>query len=229
MNEHREELVADEKAYLPNQKECAQIIRDDEKGISTATTNPNVEKWRQRLEEAIAEEDEDAAALYREKIARAESGANAKDYSYHYLPYKTDSGFERDFFKRAIATAELKAKHLEVYYNGDAPFTEFRIRCYRKIGGIQQSVGQYTPDFLIVQRDKARKKIVKCLIVETKGELYANDPAFKSRKAFMQTTFLAQNNGGEGFPEYDYLYLQEDKGGLWHGLLVDEINKFFKE
>lgn len=229
LNEHREELVADEKSYLPSQKECAQIIRDDEKGISTGETNPNVEKWRQRLEEAIAEEDEDAAALYREKIARAESGANAKDYSYHYLPYKTDSGFERDFFKRAIATAELKSKHLEVYYNGDAPFTEFRIRCYRKIGGIQQSVGQYTPDFLIIQRDKARKKIVKCLIVETKGELYANDPAFKSRKAFMQTTFLAQNKGGNGFPEYDYLYLQEDKGGQWQGLLVDEINKFFKE
>ena len=45
----------------------------------------------------------------------------------------------------------------------------------------------------------------------------------------MQTTFLAQNKGGEGFPEYDYLYLQEDKGGLWQDLLVDEINKFFKE
>ena len=39
----------------------------------------------------------------------------------------------------------------------------------------------------------------------------------------------AQNKGGEGFPEYDYLYLQEDKGGQWQGLLVDEINKFFKE
>jgi hypothetical protein len=47
LNEHREELVADEKAYLPSQKECAQIIRDDEKGISTGETNPNVEKWRQ--------------------------------------------------------------------------------------------------------------------------------------------------------------------------------------
>ena len=62
-----------------------------------------------------------------------------------------------------------------------------------------------------------------------KGELYANDPAFKSRRAFMQTTFLAQNKGGEGFPEYDYLYLQEDKGGQWQGIFVDEINKFFKE
>lgn len=45
----------------------------------------------------------------------------------------------------------------------------------------------------------------------------------------MQTTCLAQNKGDEGFPEYDYLYLQEDKGGLWQVLLVDEINKFFKE
>ena len=67
------------------------------------------------------------------------------------------------------------------------------------------------------------------MIVETKGELYANDPAFKSRNAFMQTTFLARNKGGNGFPEYDYLYLQEDKVGRWQGLLVDEISKFFKE
>lgn len=229
LNAHREELVADVKDYIPNQKECAQIIRDDEKGVSTAEANPNVEKWRRRLEEAIAEGDEDEADHYREKIARAETGANVKDFTYHYLPYKTDSGFERSFFDRAIRSAELKAKNLEIYYNGDAPFTEFRIRCYRKVGGIQQSVGQYTPDFLVIRRDKSRKKIVKCLIVETKGELYANDPMFKSRKDFMQTTFLARNKGGEGFPEYDYLYLQEDKGGKWQGLFIDEINKFFKE
>ena len=229
LNDHREELVADEKDYIPSQKECAQIIRDDEKGIATAAANPNVEKWRQRMEEAIAEGDEDEAEHYREKIARAESGANAKDFTYHYLPYKTDSGFERSFFERAIRTDELKARHLEIYYNGDVPYTQFGIRCYRKIGGIQQSVGQYTPDFLVIQRGKAGKKIVKCLIIETKGSLYANDPAFKARKTFMQTTFLAQNKGGEGFPEYDYLYLQEDKDDQWQGLFVDEINKFFKE
>ena len=229
LNDHREELVAETKDYIPSQKECAQIIRDDEKGVSTAEENPNVAKWRQRMEEALADGDEDDVAYYREKIARAETGPNVKDFTYHYLPYKTDSGFERSFFDRAIRSAELKAKHLEIYYNGDAPFTEFRIRCYRKVCGIQQSVGQYTPDFLVIQRDKARKKIVKCLIVETKGELYANDPGFKARKAFMQTTFLAQNKGSEGFPEYDYLYLQEDKGGQWQGLFVDEINKFFKE
>jgi len=229
LNEHREELVADAKDYIPSPKECAQILRDDEKGVSTVEANPNVEKWRQRMEEAVAEGDEDEASHYREKIARAEAGANVKDFTYHYLPYKTDSGFERSFFDRAIRTAELKAKNLEIYYNGDAPFTEFRIRCYRKVGGIQRSVGQYTPDFLVIQRDKARKKIVKCLIVETKGDLYANDPAFKARKAFMQTTFLARNKGSAGFPEYDYLYLQEGKGGQWQGLFVDEINKFFKE
>ena len=54
-------------------------------------------------------------------------------------------------------------------------------------------------------------------------------PALANRGVDTNALLAMCNKGGNGFPEYDYLYLQEDKGGQWQGLLVDEINKFFKE
>ena len=89
-------------------------------------------------------------------------------------------------------------------------------------------VGIYTPDFLIIKRKDG--KIHKIIVVETKGEIYAKDPTFKDKKAFMETEFSKQNNSAYGYQRFDYLYLEDtlpekDRLTVTH----DKICEFFKE
>ena len=65
----------------------------------------------------------------------------------------------------------------------------------------------YTPDFLIIKRKDG--KIYKAIIVETKGEIYKNEPSFNSKKSFVETEFLKQNNQAFGYKRFDYLYLED--------------------
>ena len=226
--DHREVVVDDATPFTPSQKKCREIVRADEGGASVTPVSANVKKWQARLDEELAsdEPDSELVAIYRSKIEAASRDVDADyDKTYHYLPYRTDSAFERDFLADALKTEELRKKNLEIYYNGDSPFTEFVIQCYRKVDGDLESVGRYTPDFLIISRDKTRKKIDKCLIVETKGKVYANDPDFKARREFMQGLFMARQNAKADCPAYEYLYLEEDD--KWHSRLVETIGKFF--
>lgn len=130
-----------------------------------------------------------------------------KDRTYHYLPYHTDSRLEQDFLKDILTLPELEQLGLEVYYNGDRAMTEFKVKCYKTTGGKWQYIGMYTPDFLIIQRKDG--KIHKAIIVETKGEIYANDPTFKEKRSFMETEFLRQNNRQFGYTRFEYLYLED--------------------
>ena len=187
-----------------------------------------MKKWQSRLDDELAAEEPDEAliSIYRERLESARNSIDADyDKTCHYLPYRTDSAFERKFFADALKTDELRKKGLELYYNGDSPFTEFVIQCYKKVDGQLESVGRYTPDFLILSRDKSRKKVEKCLIVETKGKLYANDPEFIERRKFMEGMFKARQNSKSDCPTYEYLYLEED--GPWYSQLVDVIGRFF--
>lgn len=130
-----------------------------------------------------------------------------KDRSFHYLPYHTDSGFEQRFLQEVLSFPQLEQLGLEVYYNGDRAMTEFKIKCYKTDGSRWQYIGMYTPDFLILQRRAG--KIHKAIIVETKGEIYANDPTFKEKRRFMETEFLRQNNKEFGYARFEYLYLED--------------------
>ena len=73
-------------------------------------------------------------------------------------------------------------------------------------------------------------KIYKAIIIETKGEIYANDPVFKEKRSFMEQEFIKQNNQQFGYKRFDYLYLEDT-------MLEDErikltnakIIEFFKE
>ena len=127
--------------------------------------------------------------------------------SFHYLPYRTDSGFEQTFLKEVLSFDEIENLGLEVYYNGDRAMTEFKIKCYKKNGNNWSYVGIYTPDFLIIKRKNG--KIHKIIVVETKGEIYAKDPTFKDKKTFMETEFSKQNNTAFGYERFDYLYLED--------------------
>ena len=116
---------------------------------------------------------------------------------------------------------------LEVYYNGDGHFTEFRIDCFKKNAHDQwKYIGRYTPDFLIVKRKDDR--IHKALIIETKGALYAQDEAFKDRRAFVEDQFLKQNEEKFGYRRFDYLYLEDSLSDSDRiNKTNDIINKFF--
>lgn len=224
---HETVVVEDATPFVPNARTCREIVAADGGGGPVTSAADEVRKWQARLDEARAEQDEALAAVCKQRLEAARARVDV-DYSktFHYLPYRTDSAFERTFFATALATDELRRKGLEVYYNGDGPFTEFVIQCYEKVDGRLEPVGRYTPDFLILSRDASRRKVEKCLIVETKGTLYANDPGFISRRRFMEGLFKARQNAQADCPAYEYLCLEEDDA-RWHARLVDVIRSFF--
>ena len=117
---------------------------------------------------------------------------------------------------------------LEVYYNGDRAMTKFKIRCYKKNGNKWSYVGLYTPDFLIIKRKD--EQIHKIIIVETKGQIYANDPTFKEKRTFMETEFSKQNNNAFGYERFEYLYLEDTLSERDRILLTQKkICEFFEE
>jgi hypothetical protein len=141
-----------------------------------------------------------------------------------------DSGFEKKFLAEVITLPSVKNQQLEVYYNGDSQFTEFRIDCYKKNEcGQWGYIGKYTPDFLIIKRNP-KDKIHKALIVETKGGLYAQDEKFKNRKAFVESDFLKANNQKFGYNRFEYLYLEDTLNDNERITKTNEIiTQFFNE
>ena len=130
-----------------------------------------------------------------------------KNNSFHYLPYHTDSDFEKLFLDEVLALESTKTLDLEMYYNGDRGLTEFKIKCYKKVNNKWRYIGLYTPDFLIIKRKFG--KIHKVIIVETKGKIYANNPDFKDRRTFVETEFMKQNNTAFGYDRFEYLYIED--------------------
>lgn len=188
----------DEDKYYPDNKKVENIIKEDNgETVLDSKTQAAI----------VAME---AAGLYNEveKVKANFSSYTNKDKTFHYIPYRIDSKFESKFLSEILTLDSVQQKNLEVYYNGDGQFTEFRILCYKQNDKKQWGyIGQYTPDFLIIQRkDNA---IFKALIVETKGSIYANDESFKNRKSFVETEFLKANNTKFGYKRFDYLYLED--------------------
>ena len=202
--------------YYPEQKVVENIIAEDNGRLK------NDAKIQQLIDLAIETGNEKIA----DDLKLQMSSHKNKDCSFHYLPYCTGSGFERTFLKDVLTYNDIENLGLEVYYNGDRAMTEFKIRCYKHDGDKWIYVGTYTPDFLIIKRKDM--KIYKIFIVETKGKIYAEDPAFKDKRAFMETEFLKQNNAAYGYERFNYLYLEDtlsenDRLFLAH----QKINEFF--
>ena len=183
--------------FFPEQTMVERIILDDKGKLKVDA------KTRQLME--LAEATGQTAIL--ELLRRQKSSHPQKNRSFHYLPYHTDSSFEQTFLKEVLALAEVESLNLEVYYNGDRAMTEFKIKCYRRSNGAWHYVGMYTPDFLIIKRKDG--EIYKAIIAETKGAIYANDPTFKDKRAFMEGAFLRQNNQAFGYERFEYLYLED--------------------
>ena len=146
-----------------------------------------------------------------------------KDKTYHYIPYKTDSSFERDFLNKVLAMDIFRQKDLEIYYNGDETLTEFKIQTYALSNNNWKYLGTYTPDFLIIGRKN--NEIYKILIAETKGDVFAQN--FEKKKEFVENYFIPQNNKKFGYNRFEFLYLQ---GSIDKNIskTIDKIKVFFK-
>lgn len=204
--------------YYPKQDVVERIVLDDKGKLK-------VDAKTQKMME-LAEEMGDAGILA--MLRKKSSSHPQKNRSFHYLPYHTDSTFEQTFLEQVLAMAEVENLDLEVYYNGDRAMTEFKIKCYKGDAGAWRYVGMYTPDFLIVKRKNG--KIHKAIIVETKGAIYANDPAFKDKRSFMEREFTRQNNKAFGYERFEYLYLEDSFPEAERIRLTHEkICAFFKE
>lgn len=145
--------------------------------------------------------------------------------TYHYLPYRFDSGLEREFFKDSILPY-LKDKPLEIYFNGDDSLTEFKIDCYKQVGKEWTYIGKYVPDFLLLSR-KDDGTIHRIIIIETKGERFA--AKFADRKKFMETEFIQKNNEHFGYERFHFLYLEDTQSKEEREkLTIKTIKEFFK-
>ena len=147
-----------------------------------------------------------------------------KAKTYHYLPYKFDSGFEIRYFAERLLTA-VADRPLEVYFNGDDQLTAFKINCYHRRADRWNYIGRYVPDFLMLQRDEAGC-IHKVLIIETKGEGYA--AKFVPRREFMEQEFLRLNNEKFGYQRFDFLYIEDTQTPDEQTVTtINKIKKFF--
>lgn len=204
--------------YYPDAKTVENIILDDKGKLKV---DPKLAMTIQYLEES-------GNASIAETLRKQNSSHPQKDRSFHYLPYRTDSTFEQTFLKEVLGLNDVASLGLEVYYNGDRAMTEFKIKCYKNANGKWGYVGLYTPDFLIIKRKDG--KIYKAIIVETKGEIYKNDPAFKDKRAFMENEFAKKNNEAFGYDRFDYLYLEDTLSESDRILTThNKICEFFKE
>jgi type III restriction enzyme len=146
---------------------------------------------------------------------------------YHYMPYHFDSNFEMEILKHIQEMTIVKQSNLEVYYNGDRFLTEFHIRCYEKVGSRWNYVGQYTPDFLIVERRD--DEIYRALIIETKGQIYAQDKNFLRRREFVEQHFLPENEKQYGYRKFEYLYIEDTMAeSEQNSRILKAITKFFE-
>lgn len=207
-----------EKDYYPEQAIVENIIKDDKGKL----------KLDPKMEETISFLESNGNKKMADRLRAQSSSHINKDRSFHYLPYHTDSLFEQKFLKEVLSFDELVKLGLEVYYNGDRSMTEFKVKCYKSKGSKWCYVGFYTPDFLIIQREN--NDIHKVIIVETKGDIYANNPEFKDKRKFMETEFLKQNNEAFGYNRFEYLYLEDTMSESSRlNITFDKIRDFFKE
>jgi len=155
-----------------------------------------------------------------DEVKRSKLPIKYKDRSFHYIPYQMDSGLESAILESIFQLKVFQENQLEVYFNGDRFLSTFKIKIYKKVNNQWKLIqDQYTPDFVVIQRNK--KKIKKTLIIETKGTIYAG--AYTDIRQFMEKTFVDLNAKA-----FDYLYLEDGKDMSYHlQSITDKVNQYF--
>ena len=187
--------VEDSEKFFPDQQAVHEIMEWDEKPPQQELTAEQKAKIAELEALGI-----DVSALRNPKP----DPHPERSQTYHYLPYRFDSGLERHFFTQEVLPL-MKEKTLEIYFNGDDTLTDFKIDCYKRVADNWRYIGRYVPDFLLLSRNE-QKQIDKVIIIETKGEGFA--AKFKDRLDFM-SEFVKKNNDKFGYQRFDFLYLED--------------------
>lgn len=193
--------VEDDSRFYPSEKVVKEILAwDNDPG--KVELPPEVKAVVEKMK-AAGFSDTDIQMMVKDKLPKDEYPE--RNQTYHYLPYRFDSNLEKEYFANGLIPL-MKDKQLEYYFNGDDMLTEFKIRCYRRVGKHWQYDGLYYPDFLVLSRD-AEGKIDRICIIETKGEVYA--AKFKERLEFMRDVFVPKNNEAFHRKRFQFLYLED--------------------
>jgi hypothetical protein len=158
----------------------------------------------------------------------------AKDQSFHYLPYDfSSSALELGLLCELLKSGLFQNSGLEVYHNGAGHLTEFRIDCYCRVDNASQSrwqkLGMYTPDFVMLQR-RPGGAVHKVLIIEAKGQGFADQRAYVLRKQFVSEEFLRLNNDKFGYQRFDFCEIAEPPNQQYHqaaSALLRHASNFF--
>lgn len=204
--------------YHPEQKTVDKIVRAD---------NGEFDTIDEKTLTAIQALELAGQAEMAENLKQQKTDVPERKHTWHNLPYRFDSNFEKRFLTEVLKFADFKEKGLELYFNGDDALTEFQIACYKKSGYQWRYIGKYIPDFLLLKRGH-ENKISQAIIIETKGGVYAGK--FKDKRNFMEQEFIRQNNEKYGYERLKFLYL-EDTLTDEHRIskTINAINNFFNE
>ena len=193
--------VEDDSRFYPSEKVVKEILAwDNDPGKMELP--PEVKAVVEKMM-AAGFSDTDIQMMVKDKLPKDEYPE--RNQTYHYLPYRFDSNLEKEYFANGLIPL-MKDKQLEYYFNGDDTLTEFKIRCYRRVGKHWQYDGLYYSDFLVLSRD-AEGRIDRICIIETKGEVYA--AKFKERLEFMRDVFVPKNNEAFHRKRFLFLYLED--------------------
>lgn len=212
----------------PGAEECKSILALDASGAPLQADEAQLIEAHRVIVETLSAQGMGALAPSLQDFRAAHDHSptvQAKDRSFHYLPYDfRQSGFEKNFMEQVLKLHVFHEHGLELYFNGERHLTEFRIQCYQKHAQGWRRVGAYTPDFLLIQRRNG--ELHKLLIVETKGEGFAEQTEFKQRRQFVEEHFIPFNNQRFGVRRFDYLFIQ-DNDPAWLQALSARIQTFF--
>ena len=205
------------------------LVTDDTPYYPPQDTVRDIVAWDNRpAQQPLTPEAQAAIALLRAQgitVPDVTDPHPERAHTYHYLPYRFDSGLEREYFARALRL--IGDRRLELYFNGDDTLTDFKIDCYRQQGRGWVYIGRYVPDFLLLDR-RADGSIHHVAIIETKGEGFA--AKFADRRRFMDGEFIRRNNDRFGYRRFCFVYLEDTEtpeAFLQRTLRV--INEFFNE
>ena len=221
--------VEESPALFPKQLEQAQILNLDAQGKDATGITPEMIENAQKIVDVFHSM---GVTKTVDDILKDNAPVSAvlknKRRTLHYTPYNfLQSNFEKQLIEKTLEFDFLAQYSLELFFNGDRAVSNFQIECFDKTpSGRYVRIGNYTPDFLMLQRtpDDA---IGKILIIETKGGIYGND--FKRKRRFMEEDFVRENEARYGFKRFDFLYL-EDSDPLSNNVakLEKTIKTFFR-
>ena len=220
------EAIPDSNKVYPSQNDCGKIEEIDDSKQSVADYRAQEVASLEAARATLEAQKPGMGKMLPTQPDELSAAVQNKDRSFHFAPYKLDSPLELEFLREALKRKELRDRDLELYFNGERALTDFKIECHARRGSHWARVGQYTPDFLLVERRE--QQIYRALIIETKGQGYAHTPEFVARRHWVENDWLQLNNERFGYQRFQYLFLSDaDEMPANMVKLCDVVAEFF--